>query len=333
MSFAFPKSNTKTKFNTKTLYWIIPIVILALFPVIGLPPKFMLYLFIYFVYLALANMWNLLSGYSGLLLLCPAAFIGISGYTLVLGTWVGIPMFLGIIVGGVVAALFALVIAAPVFRLRGIYFAIGTLVVPEALKYLFFMWRPIGGQMHGGGAGYAIQGAFIVSSSVLYWIALGIGLLSVFAINQILKSKLGLGLAGIRDNDAAAASNGVDVFRLKLTAFIIAAFGMGITGGLYYLYTGCIEPVSAFNLRWLMIPLLATVIGGVGIQAGPMVGTIIVVILQFLLARYAGISLLIQGVILVIIMALAPEGILGIIRRKTIRRPWLRLAKKKISSA
>ena len=110
------------------------IVMLALFPVIGVPRFLLLYLFIFYIYLTMANMWNLLAGYSGLISLCPAAFIGLAGYTMTIMTWLGLPYYVGILPGGIVAALFAVLISVPVFRLKGIYFAIGTLVVPEILK-------------------------------------------------------------------------------------------------------------------------------------------------------------------------------------------------------
>jgi branched-chain amino acid transport system permease protein len=100
-----------------------------------------------------------------------------------------------------------------------------------------------------------------------------------------------------------------------LSSFVITAFVTGIAGAIFYLYQGYIEPVSAFSVRWLVIIMLATVIGGEGTEEGPVVGTIIVVVLYFLLARYAGISLIIQGVILIGIMLLAPQGIMGFIRK------------------
>jgi branched-chain amino acid transport system permease protein len=322
-------SLTIPRFGQREIVFAAVIVVLAVLPVIRIPQQWLLYLFLYFVYLAMANMWNLLAGYSGLLCLCPAAFIGLSGYALILGTWVGIPMYLGILIGGIVAALFALVISIPVFRLTGVYFAIGTLVVPEALKYLFFIWRPIGRELHGGGAGYMVRGEFVIDIAWTYWAAFIIGIVSILLMHFILNSKLGLGLAGIRDNVDTAASSGVNVFRLKLYAFIIAAFITGIAGGVIYLFQLHIEPTSAFNIRWLMTSMLATLIGGIGLKEGPIVGTIVVVILHFLLARYAGISLFIQGVLLVIIISLAPEGIIGFVRKKQIYRPLLKLVDRK----
>ncbi len=289
-------------------------VVLAVLPIAGIPRSWSLYLFLFFIYLAMANMWNLLAGYSGLISLCQPAFIGLAGYALVIGTWIGLPFYLGIIAGAIAAAAFALLISIPVFRLSGIYFSIGTLVIPEALRIAFFLLRPVGGAMHGGGAGYMVKGVTGVSMAGFYWLALAIGMASIFLMRLILRSTLGLGLASIRDNDRAAASCGIDVFRLKLYSFIISAFITGIAGGIFYIYQGYIEPASAFNIRWTMIVMLATVIGGMGTEEGPMIGTAIVVFLHFLLARYAGISLLIQGTILIGIMLLAPQGIVGILR-------------------
>ena len=303
------------------------LVSLVVLPLFDVPQAWLLYMFYFFVFLTAANMWNLLAGYSGLLALCPAAFIGLGGYIMTILTWVEIPYYFGIIIGGLAAAIFAAIISIAVFRMSGIYFAIGTLVVPAILRLLFLRWRPVGGDFQGGGAGYMIKGVSGMSAQLSYWIGLAIGLFSVVLVYIILRSKFGLGLAAIRDNEVSAASSGVNVFKLKLFSFIIAAFVMGLSGAVFYTYTGYIEPNSAFDINWLMIVLLATVIGGIGIEWGPLIGTIIVVFLHFQLARYAGMSLLIQGLILVVIMLVAPQGLLGLVRdiRKKI---GLRTSKK-----
>ncbi len=294
---------------------IVPIILLALLPLIGAPQSWLLYAFLFFIYLAMANMWNLLAGYSGLISLCQPAFLGLAGYTLAIGTWVGIPWWTGLVGGAVIASLFALLISIPVFRLSGIYFAIGTLVVPEALRMIFYLWRPVGGQMHGAGAGYMVKGIGGVSTSMTYWLAFVIGIGSIFLVRRVLRSRLGLGLAAIHDNERTAASCGVSVFKLKLYTFVIAAAVTGLAGGVYYLYQGYIEPSATFNVRWTMTLLLATVIGGMRSEEGPLIGTIVVVFLYFLLARYAGYSLLIQGLILIGIMLASPQGIVGLLRR------------------
>lgn len=289
-------------------------VILAVLPLVGVPETWILYLFYFFVYLAAANMWNLLAGFSGLLALCPAAFIGLGGYTLTILSWLEVPFYWGIIAGGFAAALFAGLISVAVFRMKGVYFAIGTLVLPAILRLAFLRWRPVGGDLQGGGAGYIIKGISDIPAEVTYWLGLSVGLASIIIIGIILRSKFGFGLAAVRDNDVSASSLGVDVFRLKLSSFLIAAFVTGIAGAIFYAYQGYIEPNSAFDISWLMIVMLATVMGGIGLAWGPFVGTIIVVILQFQLARYPGYSLLIQGLVLIAIMLIAPQGLLGLVR-------------------
>jgi branched-chain amino acid transport system permease protein len=290
-------------------------VVLAALPIIGAPRNWLLYIFLFSIYLAMANMWNLLCGYCGLISLCQPAFIGLAGYTLVIFTWNGLPVYLGIIGGAVVAAAFAILISIPIFRLRGIYFAIGTLVVPEVLRVIFLLWRPVGDVIHGKGAGYMIKGLTEVSMTDIYWLALFIGIASIFLMRLILSSKLGLGLAAIRDNDNTAASSGINIFRLKLYSFVIGAIVTAIAGAIFYMSQEYVEPISAFGMRWTMTLILATVIGGVSIEEGPIIGTVIIVMLHFLLARYAGISLLLQGILLIIIMSMAPQGIMGFIRK------------------
>ncbi len=267
----------------------------------------------FFLYLGMANMWNLLAGYSGLVSLCQPAFIGLAGYALAVATWVNLPYSLGIVAGAVLAAIFALAISPPLFRLKGMYFAIATLVIPEALRTLFLLWRPIGGELQGRGAGYVIRGIGGISMAELYWLALAVGVASAVLMRVLLNTRFGLGITAIRDNDRTAASSGVDVFRLKLYAFIIAAFVTGLSGGVFYLYQGYVEPWSAFSVRWTMIVILCTVIGGMGTETGPFAGTAVVLFLHFLLARYGGLSLLIQGLILVGIMILAPRGVMGLV--------------------
>jgi len=302
------------------------IVVLAVLPIAGAPRSWLLYLLLFFLYLAMANMWNLLCGYSGLISLCQPAFIGLAGYTLVIWAWHGLPIYLGMALGAIVAALFALLISIPVFRLSGIYFAIGTLVVPEALRYMFLLWRPIGGSIHGGGAGYVLKGASDFSTAGVYWLGLGIAVASALCLRLVLRSRLGLGLAAIRDNDRTAGSSGINVFRLKLYSFVISAIITGLAGAIFYIYQSYVEPNSAFSVRWTMILILAAVMGGMGTEGGPIIGTVIVVFLHFLLARYAGISLIIQGTLLVIIMLLVPEGITGFIRKTRTYRYLLQLA-------
>lgn len=270
-------------------------------------------------------MWNLLAGYSGLTSLCQPAFLGLAGYTVVMFTWNNLPFYLGVITSAIVAAIFALVISIPVFRMKGIYFAIATLILPEALKTVFLIWRPVGQVIHGKGAGYVIKGLENLTRADVYWMSIAVGIGSIIIMYFILRSKFGLALAAIRDNDNTAESAGVDVFKTKLLSFVISAAVTATAGSIFYIHQKYIEPISAFNISWTMIALLGTVIGGIGIEWGPIVGSAIVVILHFVLARYAGLSLLIQGIILVGIMLLAPQGILGALYRLRTSRTFRHL--------
>jgi branched-chain amino acid transport system permease protein len=301
------------------------LVAMALFPVIGVSLSWLNYLLLFFIYLALANMWNLLAGYTGLICLCPHAFVGLAGYTLAIGTWVGVPFQAGLIAGAVVAALFALLISYPVFRMRGIYFAIGTLILPEVLKVWFSYWRPVGNVYQGMGAGYSVTGVAGVTLGDTYWLGLAVAAASIFLVHWILRTRLGLGLTAIRDNENTAASAGANVFRLKLSSFIIAAFIMGIAGAVYYIYSPRINPTGGFSVRWLLVPLMATVIGGEGLEEGPIIGAAIVTFLTFRLADYGAWSLLIQGVILLAVVTVMPQGIAGLLRQVGVYRFPLRL--------
>jgi branched-chain amino acid transport system permease protein len=272
---------------------VVILVLLALFPLIGIPRSWLNYLFSFFIYLALATMWNLLAGYTGLIMLCPHAFVGLAGYTMAIGTWVGMPFQVGLIAGAAVAALFALIISYPVFRMKGIYFAIGTLVLPEALRAWFTFWRPVGTVYQGMGAGYSVVGVTGFTLGEKYWLALAIAVVSIFVVYIILRARLGLGLV----------------------SFIIAAFIIGIAGAAYYIHNPRIQPTSGFNISWLLLPLMATVIGGEGREEGPIIGAAVVTFLKFLLADYGAWSLFIQGIILVAVVIGMPQGIGGLLHQ------------------
>ena len=188
-------------------------------------------------------------------------------------------------------------------------------VDPEVPFRLVRVGKRCGQPVYGGGAGYTVKGVADVTQAQLYWMAMAIGVVSVILMRYILRSKFGAGLAAVRDNDVTAASSGINVYKLKVFSFVISALVTGLAGAVFYVFQGYIEPASAFSVRWLVIIMLATVIGGEGIEEGPIIGTVIVVVLYFVLARYADISLIIQGVILVAIMLLAPQGIMGTIRK------------------
>jgi branched-chain amino acid transport system permease protein len=319
-----------SKLTIEHLLLLMIALILAVLPMVGAPQSWILYAFVFFIYLSMACMWNLIAGYAGLISFCQPAFLGLAGYSLALGTWINVPWWGGLLGGGIVAGIFAVLIAFAVFRLSGVYFSIGTLVVPEVLRIAFTLWRPVGGSMTGGGAGYMIKNISRLSIEQIYWLALIIAVLAIVVFRLILNSNLGLGLAAVRDNQKAAASCGVNTFRLKLYPFVIAAVITGLAGAVYYIYQGYIEPSRTFNVNWSMTILLSTVIGGMRTKGGAILGTMVYVLLYFLLARYGGYSLLIQGTILIVIILISPSGLLGILNRFKAYRTFIEVMNKPI---
>lgn len=285
----------------------------VLLPIAGVGWYYCHVLFLFFIYLTLAEMWNLLAGYSGLVSLGQAAFMGLGGYMIGISLYYGLPLFLGAILGLILATVFAAIISFPLFRLRGLYFAIGTLMIPEALRIWFNFWKP-GGAAEvavGGGAGFSIP---VFSPEKLYYLALIVGFVSILLMRIILSSKLGAGLVAIRDNEDAAASYGINVFRCKFYSFLIASFVTAMAGCTFYLYQGYVEPVGAFSISWLMLMIIAVVIGGIGTEEGPIVGAVIVVLLEQVLAGYGQFSPIILGLLLIIVILIAPKGIMGMLR-------------------
>lgn len=300
--------------------WIVAFIILASLPILGLPISNLLYLFTFFVYLAWIEMWNLLAGYSGLVSLGQPAFIGISGYALAMFVWFGGSIYLGILIAGISAMLFALVISVPTFRMRGVYFSISTLIIAEVLMLWFNAWRPVGGAGSpvGGGAGFPIKAAAGISLSQIYWLGLIIGIASIFVVKFILNSKIGLGLQLIRDNEDAASIIGVNSFRLKLYSFLIASFITGIAASIFYIFQGHVEPRSAFSVSWTITLITGTVIGGIGVKEGPILGAGVVTFLHFILAKFGTLDLLIEGIILVTFIMFLPKGVVGEVKEKLL---------------
>lgn len=269
-------------------------------------------IFLIFFYTTVASMWNLLAGYSGLISLGQQMFIGIGGYTLaVLSISYGIPIWIGILLGGVTSVTFALIISIPIFRMGGMYFAIGTWMIAEALGVAFGNWELVG-----YGAGLSIREAYGLTFTTLYFIALALMVITFIVIYMALRSKLGLALMAIRDGELAAETMGVDIFKSKLYTFLIAAFITGSAAGVYYLYNIFIRPASAFSISWTIALTFIVIIGGIGTIEGPIVGAIMYVLIGQGLAEYGPISMIILGVITIAVILLFPKGIVGSIQEK-----------------
>jgi branched-chain amino acid transport system permease protein len=267
--------------------------------------------------LALAQLWNLLAGYAGMVSIGQQAWIGVGGYTLIVAADdLGLPIFVGVLLAGCVAALLALPTAALLFRLRGGYFSVGTWVVAEVLRLLVSnntAWLR-------GGSGRTLAAAGGMGREarelLTYGLALAVGLGMVALVHLLMRSRAGLALTAIRDSETAAASLGVDTTRMKLLVYVLCAFGTAVTGALIYLNLLRATPDAAFSVQWTAFMIFIVVIGGIGTIEGPILGTLLFFAIREYLADFGEWSLILLGVVAVAMMIFAPEGLWGLVRRR-----------------
>ena len=265
------------------------------------------------LYVAMSQMWNLLVGYSGLLSLGQQAFIGFGGYTVaVLTNYYGVYVWLSALIGGMFSVLLALFMSLFIFRMKGIFFGIGTWIFAEILLLWFSNWEYVK-----YGTGLFIKPATPPSMAMIFYAAFIMALSSLVVVYLILRSKIGLGLMAMRDNEEVSETIGVEIFRSKLFCFLVAAFITGTTAGVLYVFQIFIQPYKAFAIDWTVILVFIVIIGGIGTIEGPIVGSFLYVLLTQWLADYGHTSMLILGMIAITIMLVAPKGIMGTIQERT----------------
>jgi branched-chain amino acid transport system permease protein len=264
--------------------------------------------------LALAQMWNLLAGYGGLLSVGQQGFIGIGGYCLVvLGLEFGVNPFLIVPLAGVVTALVAIPTAAVLFRLRGAYFAVGTWVVAEVFRLLVANTASVG-----GGSGTSITRTVMGvpawwRESTTLWIALALGAGATLAVYFLLRSRHGLALTAVRDSEPAAESLGISVSRVKWFVYIASAAGCGMVGALIFITKLRISPEAAFSMDWTAAMFFVVIIGGIGTIEGPIIGTLVYFLLREFLSDYGSWYLIVLGSVAVAFMLWIPRGIWGLV--------------------
>jgi branched-chain amino acid transport system permease protein len=282
--------------------------------------------------LALAQYWNLLAGYAGLVSVGQQAFVGLGGYLLfALTIHGGLNPLVAIPIAGLLAGAFALPTALVVFRLRGAYFAIGTWVMAEVYRLVLAQFKQLG-----GGTGTSlpplvtnevagiqwVKALLDVSTPaardiITYWTALGLAMGTVLLVYLILRSRHGLALAAIRDSEGAAESVGVDSFKTKLWVYVVTASATGMVGALIYLQKARISPDAAFSvLDWTAYVVFIVVIGGIGTIEGPIVGVLVFYVLQTNLAHLGTWYLLLLGLFGIIVMLFAPKGVWGYLHER-----------------
>ena len=271
-----------------------------------------------FTFIALASLWNLLAGYAGLVSVGQQAFVGLGGYVLfALAMLLDVNPILAIFVAGPIGALVAVPVALLIFRLRGAYFAIGTWVVAEVFRLLASQVSALG-----GGSGISLPASVVLAMAPsrqmrefeMYWLALFLTVATLAAIFVLLRSRHGLALTAIRDNELAAQSTGIGVWGIKFAVYVLTGFGTAMVGAFIFLQKLRISPDTAFSVNdWTAFVIFITVIGGIGRIEGPIIGTIIFFALRQSFAGLGSLYLLMMGAVAIVVMLWAPKGLWGMI--------------------
>ncbi|UCE34381.1 MAG: branched-chain amino acid ABC transporter permease, partial [Deltaproteobacteria bacterium] len=238
---------------------------------------FAYYLFLVFCYITVAQGWNLVAGYTGQISLGTHAFFGLGAYTTGI-IWLRDITKTGyyfdpvvMVLSGLVPVILAIIIGIPLLsRLRGDYFAFGTLGVGQIVTVIFIKAR----QVTGGADGLHLPSTVFESMKPYYWTSLFLALLATAVVYFMVRSRVGLALRAIREDETSAASHGIHILKYKVFAFALSAFLAGLCGSLYGIYLFHINPDSVMNLNnWMFYPLLMCVLGGNGTISGPIIGS------------------------------------------------------------
>jgi branched-chain amino acid transport system permease protein len=267
-------------------------------------------------YLALAQLWNLLAGYAGLVSVGQQAYVGLGGYAFFYMTSaLGMNVYAAMLLAAPFSALMSIPVSFAIFRLRGAYFAVGTWVVSEIFALSASLIAVLG-----AGSGMSLTPAIVrqispdraVRDTIIYLISIAAATCVVGVVYILLRSRYGLALTAIRDSEPASASLGVNTYRTKLAIYVTTAALTGLIGALIFLQKLRISPEAGFSVNdWTVVIIFMVVIGGIGTIEGPFVGMLIYIFLRELLADYGASYLILMGVIAVTIMLFAPGGIWG----------------------
>jgi branched-chain amino acid transport system permease protein len=274
-------------------------------------------------YILLATAWNILGGYTGYVNFGTGAFFALGAYTsVVLIRAVHAPLPVQILAGGLVSGLLGLGIGYLTLRLRGVFFSISTLALAVVAETMMVNWEYVGGSK-GISVIRPSPMAFFANYAEFLFVVMGLLALGAITIAWLIEhSRIGRGFAAIRDNEEAAECMGVPTLRLKLLATTVSGALMGIAGAPFPYYITFVEPASTFNLSYAVNSLAMPMVGGTSSWVGPIIGAVLLGTVQQLatVTISSELNLLIVGVVLVLFVVLAPEGILGLLRRATRQR-------------
>jgi branched-chain amino acid transport system permease protein len=273
-------------------------------------------------YVVLATAWNILGGYTGYINFGTAGFFAIGAYAaVVLHKLWALPIPVLILVGGVLSGLVGLGMGVLTLRLRGVFFAIGTLALAIVVQTFVTNWDFVGGS----------RGVYIIRpatapllGSYIHYLFLLMLALAGFAIalaRCVEHSTLGFGLAAVRDDELAAEAAGVPTLKLKLISTTLSGALMGMAGAPLPYYVTYLDPTSGFNLAYAVNSIAMPLIGGMTSWVGPLVGALFLGTIQqaATVTISSSLNLLLVGVLLVLFVVVAPNGIIGLFqpRRRT----------------
>jgi branched-chain amino acid transport system permease protein len=273
-------------------------------------------------YIVLATAWNILGGYTGYVNFGTGAFFALGVYTSVfLIQAFKAPLPVQIVAGGLVSGLLGLGIGYLTLRLRGVFFSIATLALAVVLETVMINWDYVGGAK-GINIIRPAQAPFF--SNYVEFLFMVMGVLAIGAVGVawlIEHSRIGRGFAAIRDSEEAAECTGVPTLRLKLLATTVSGCLMGVAGAPFPYYLSFVDPGSAFNLSYAVNSLAMPMVGGTTSWLGPVIGAVLLGTAQQVatVTISSELNLLIVGVVLVLFVVLAPDGILGLVERLTRR--------------
>jgi branched-chain amino acid transport system permease protein len=270
----------------------------------------------FFVLLTIGSMWNLLAGYAGLVSIGQQAYIGLGAYAVVqLSDW-GIQPYLGVFIAAAVCAVIAAPTSLLAFRLRGDYFAVGTWVIAEVYHLLIEQDSALG-----GGSGRSLTTLSGIDPSVrealTYWVALAVAVVALLGCYLLLRSRLGLSLTAIRDDETAARSVGVTVTRAKRIVYLAAAAGCGAAGGVLVVSSLNVQPDAIFSVQWSAYMIFIVIIGGIGYMEGPILGAILFFALQQAFSDYGVWYLVLVGAVAMAAALWLPRGLWGAVASRT----------------
>jgi branched-chain amino acid transport system permease protein len=263
-----------------------------------------------FTAMALAQAWNLIGGYGGQFSIGHGLFVAVGGYTTTLIlVRTGLPIWVAIVAAGLICAALGAVTAVPLLRLRGVYFSVGTIGMLLAVQAWFINWTYVGQT-----TGVIMPTRGTLGFNAQYYLAAGVLVLTVLVVWGMVRSRFGLKLTAVRDDEVAASELGVNGFRVKLIALTVSAFLVGLAGSLNAFQQLSLEPYSAFAVSWAINMILACVIGGLATIPGPLIGAALMFELQQRLQNSSDIAPLVEGIVLLVIIRFAPTGVWGLIR-------------------